>query len=113
MEKNNNHDKYFRELLSDGNMEMPFNDFEDELMAEIRSEQEKRSSLLRNIRLSWLFFILGLVSGIALVLVSSSPGISTVENLPGTFVYTAIIFICLFILLFAEKLISISRQQGH
>ncbi|MFO7756203.1 MAG: hypothetical protein R6V34_09485, partial [Bacteroidales bacterium] len=72
MEKNNNHDKYFRELLSDGNREMPFNDFEDELMAEIRSEQEKRNSLLRNIRLSWLFFILGLVSGIALVLVSSS-----------------------------------------
>ncbi len=113
MEKNNNHDKYFRELLSDGNREMPFNDFEDELMAEIRSEQEKRNSLLRNIRLSWLFFILGLVSGIALVLVSSSPGISTGGNLPGTFVYTAIIFICLFILLFAEKLISISRQQGY
>ncbi len=110
MENNNNHDSYFRELLSGNSREMPFSDFEDELMSEIRMEHEKRNSFLKNIKLSWLFFILGMISGITLVIIT--PGITEESaDLPGNMVYAAIIFICLILLLFAEKLVSISRQH--
>ncbi|MBN1388865.1 MAG: hypothetical protein JW965_10480 [Bacteroidales bacterium] len=115
MEKNNNHDRFFRELLSDSSREMPFSDFEDEVMAEIRMEYEKKFSGRRNIRLSWLFFILGMLSGIATVFVMSFYS----ANQPFAFISdnllpVGIVFICLTIILFAEKLVKISfRRDNH
>lgn len=110
MEKNNNHDKYFRELLSGSSREMPFSDFEEELMSEIGREHEKKDSIIRNIKLSWLFFFLGLISGITLVVVTPklTEGFAALN---GNIIYTAIIFICLFIILFAEKLLRISLHR--
>ncbi|MFP4489597.1 MAG: hypothetical protein ACLFN1_09875 [Bacteroidales bacterium] len=109
MEKNNNHDKYFRDLLSDGNRKMPFNDFEDELMAGIHREHEKSKSVLRNIRLSWIFFFLGLLSGIALVLTPQSLTLLSGQNLLESIIpVAAIIVSCLIIIFFLEKLIGIS-----
>jgi hypothetical protein len=107
MENNNNHDKYFRELLSGSSREMPFSDFEEELMSEIGREHEKKNSITRNIKLSWLFFILGLVSGITLAVVTPrlTEGSAALQ---GDLMYAAIILICLFIILFAEKLLRIS-----
>ncbi|MDZ7738847.1 MAG: hypothetical protein U5K32_07260 [Bacteroidales bacterium] len=108
MENNNNHDKYFRELLSDGSREMPFNDFEDELMAGIHREQAKSKSVLRNIRLSWIFFFLGLLSGIALVLAPQSLTVLSGLSLSGSIMPVAVIASCLIIIFFLEKLIGIS-----
>ena len=110
MEKNNNHDKYFRELLSGSSREMPFSDFEEELMSDIGREHEKKNSIIRNIKLSWLFFILGLVSGITLAIVT--PGLTEGSAaFQGNLLYAAIILICLFIILFAEKLLRISFHR--
>ncbi len=114
MEKNYNNDRYFRELLSGSTREMPFSDFEDELIAEIRMEHEKKHLFLRNIKLSWLFFILGMLSGIAIVVVLSffndTPSFSFLSD---NILSAAIIFICLAILLFAEKLFKISFMQDN
>ena len=112
MEKNNNHDQYFRELLSGSSREMPFSDFEEELMSEIGREHEKKNSITRNIKLSWLFFFLGMVSGITLVIVTPklTEG-STASN--GNLIYASIIFICFFIILFAEKLLRISFYRDN
>ncbi|MFO7851297.1 MAG: hypothetical protein ACQERS_03840 [Bacteroidota bacterium] len=113
MEKNNNHNKYFRELLSGSSKEMPFSDFEEELMTEIRLEHEKKNSVYRNIKLSWLFFFLGMFSGIATIVALSFLS----ENQPfvfisGSFLPVVIIFICLSIILLAEKLFKISFRRG-
>jgi len=114
MEKNNNHDSFFRELLSDSNKEMPFSDFEDDLMTEIWLDHEKKYSVRKNIKLSWLFFILGMLSGIAIVVTLSfyrdnQPLAFISDNLfPGV-----IIFICLTIILFAEKLVKISFRRDN
>lgn len=112
MENNNNHDKYFRKLLSGSRQEMPFSDFEDELMTEIRREHARNNSLVRNIKLSWLFFFLGLVAGIVLVIISPalSGGSAGVDE---NFIYAGVVFICLFILLFAEKLYTISLRRNN
>ena len=110
MENNNNHDRYFRELLKGTGREMPFSDFEDELMTEIRAENQKRDSFIRNVKLSWLFFFLGMISGIILVIISPGMTEGSVYD-PGNIIYAGIIFICLFILLFAEKLYRISFHR--
>ncbi|MDT8402771.1 MAG: hypothetical protein RQ743_13870 [Bacteroidales bacterium] len=112
MEKNNNHDKYFRELLSGRRKEMPFSDFEDELMTEIRREHARNNSQVKNIKLSWIFFFLGMVAGIVLVIISPvlSEGSAVVDE---NFIYAGIVFICLFILLFAEKLYTISFRRNN
>ncbi len=109
MEKNNNHDSYFRELLSGSGREMPFSDFEDELMAEIRMEHEKKHLFLRNIKLSWLFFIMGMLSGITIVVVLSFFNDNQSFTLiSDNLLPVVIIFVCLTIILFAEKLVKIS-----
>jgi len=109
MEKNNNnHDKYFRELLSDSKREMPFNDFEDELMAGIHREYAKSKSVLRDIRLSWIFFLLGLISGIVLDLTPQSLTLLSGLSLSGSILPVAVIASCLLIIFFLEKLIAIS-----
>ena len=112
MENSNNHQRFFRELLSDSGRQMPFSDFEDDLIAEIRLEYEKKYSVRKNIKLSWLFFILGMISGIATVVVLSF------FNDNQLFAFTSknllpvvIIFICLTIILFAEKLVKISFRR--
>jgi len=112
MEKNNNHDRFFRELLSDSGKGMPFSDFEDDLMAQIRMEHEKRSSVKRNIQLSWLFFILGMLSGIATVVaLSLYSDIKSFAFMPNNFLLPVIIFICLTLILFAERLVKISFRH--
>jgi len=109
---NNNHDSYFRELLSGSRRDMPFSDFEDELMSEIRREYEKNSSFIKNIKLSWLFFFLGMISGMILVIIT--PGLAEgSSDVQVNFIYAGIIFICLFILLFTEKLFSISFHRKY
>lgn len=114
MEKNNNHDRFFRELLSDSSREMPFSDFEDDLMEEIHMEYEKRSSFLKNIKISWIFFFLGLLSGMAVVVFSMiSAGEESISGLISNYSLLIIIPLCLGILLFTEKLIKSSIIRGN
>ena len=112
MENNNNHDKYFRELLQGNHREMPFNDFEDELMDEIAAEHERKNSFLKNIKLSWLFFFFGIISGIVLAVLSNgvtegSGGLQ--ENL----VYALAIIFCLIIVFLADNLFRLSFRHNN
>ena len=112
MENNNNHDRFFRELLSDSGKEMPFSDFEDDLMSEIRLTYEKKYSIRKNIKLSWLFFILGMLSGIATVVILSFYGDNkSFAFMSDNLLPVVIIFFCLTIILLAEKLIKISFRR--
>ena len=102
-------DIQLQNILSKSRKEMPFRDFEDELMIEIFKEGDRKRSVLKNIKLSWLFFIIGLISGIALISVPSLLN----ETAADFTSYAAILSIlmialCLIILLFAEKLIRFS-----
>jgi hypothetical protein len=54
-------DIQLQNILSKSRKEMPFHDFEDELMVEIYKERDRKRSVLKNIKLSWMFFIIGMI----------------------------------------------------
>ncbi len=57
-------EKRLKELMKESRMEMPFLDFEDQVMASIHKEEQSKKGILKNIRLSWVFFTLGTLFGI-------------------------------------------------
>jgi len=102
-------DIQLQEILLKGRKEIPFLDFENEIMVEIHKEYDRKRSILKNIKLSWFFFIIGMISGITLV--SFLPLIyESTEEASSNITLLSILIIanCLIILLFAEKLIKFS-----
>jgi hypothetical protein len=69
--KSEKEDKLVRELMEYSGREMPFADFEDKLMVQIYKEGSISRSLLKNIRLSWFFFLLGTFFGLVLNIIVS------------------------------------------
>ncbi|MBS2211518.1 hypothetical protein KEM09_08905 [Carboxylicivirga mesophila] len=59
-------DRKLKSLLKDSRVEMPFSDFETKLMTRVKSELHGRRSVVKSIRLSWLFFVLGAFFGLVL-----------------------------------------------
>ncbi|MBI9065353.1 MAG: hypothetical protein JEZ14_25440 [Marinilabiliaceae bacterium] len=57
-------DPGLKSLLRESKLEMPFPDFEARLMETIKSDCVKRKSVLKDIRLSWLFFTIGSIFGL-------------------------------------------------
>jgi fatty acid desaturase len=102
-------DIQLKEILLKSRKEMPFNDFEDELMIEIYKERDRKRYVLKNIKLSWMFFIIGMISGIALISIPSFLN-ETAADFTSYVAILSILMIalCLIILLFAEKLIRFS-----
>lgn len=102
-------DMQFHNILSKCKKEMPFQDFDDEMMIEIHKEHDRERSILKNIKLSWFFFIIGLISGIALVSIPSLLDEASADlNSLLTIFSILMIVVCLMILLFSEKLIRFS-----
>jgi hypothetical protein len=62
-------DNYFREMLSVSKLELPFPDFEDNVMMQIKKENLYQKSVSKDIKLSWFFFIAGSVFGIVISLI--------------------------------------------
>jgi hypothetical protein len=64
-------DKLVRELMEKSGREMPFADFEDKLMEQIYNEAKTSRSFLKDIQLSWFFFVLGTFFGLILNIIIS------------------------------------------
>jgi hypothetical protein len=62
--KNMDSEHTFREIMSKSRLEVPFPDFEDNIMGLIEKKLSKKVSISRDIKLSWVFFILGSTFGI-------------------------------------------------
>lgn len=60
---------YFRELMSKSRLEMPFSDFDDSVMTQIEQNNVQTQGITRDIKLSWLFFIIGSVFGVMISLI--------------------------------------------
>jgi len=58
----------FREILAQSKLEVPFPDFEDNVMLKIEKENSFQRSVSKDVKLSWFFFIAGSVFGIAISL---------------------------------------------
>jgi len=68
---NKNSEDNLKRLIKDSRLEMPFSDFEDKVMDRIKNEVSNEKVIDRNIRLSWLFFVLGTVFGMLLSVILS------------------------------------------
>lgn len=54
----------FRRMMSTSKLEVPFPEFDDRVMGLIKKKLSRKLSINRDIKLSWLFFILGSAFGI-------------------------------------------------
>lgn len=63
-------EKIVRELMKKSTREMPFADFENKLMEQIHKEASTSRSLLKDVKLSWFFFIVGTIFGLFLTVYS-------------------------------------------
>ncbi len=59
-------DVRLRSLLKESRLEMPFSDFEGKLMQQINASKKGKASIIKNLKLSWLFFLMGSIIGIAM-----------------------------------------------
>ena len=112
MEKNSN-DKILKEILAKASSEMPFPDFEDELMSKLNEleveEKAVQEGYRRGVAFSWVFFVVGIISGVVLTqlipqLEIPLPGVDS-----GVVLMVFQVGFILFILLHFEKLMSMTR----
>ena len=61
----------FRRMMSNSKLEVPFPEFEDKVMGLIEKKLSKKNSIDRDIKLSWLFFIIGSAFGIIVTVLLS------------------------------------------
>jgi hypothetical protein len=64
MKEIDSEDTYFKEIMSNSRLDVPFLDFDNKVMGLIEKRLSKKVSITRDIKLSWLFFILGSIFGI-------------------------------------------------
>ena len=57
-------DPKLKSLLRESRLEMPFPDFEAQLMETIKKDCVRQKSVLKDIHLSWLFFTVGAIFGL-------------------------------------------------
>jgi hypothetical protein len=65
-ELNNIDEHLFKEIVSKSKLEMPFLDFEDNVMKQIEEKRISKSSIAKYIKLSWIFFNIVLFLGIVI-----------------------------------------------
>lgn len=112
-----NEDRWFKKVLSETRTDMPFPDFENEVMMKIEEleagEELIREGYRRGVAYSWFFFAVGIILGA--LLISWIPhfdiGFPGVD--PGSFLILFQVGFILFILFHFEKLISMTRAKFY
>jgi hypothetical protein len=69
MKKTDTEETFFREIMSKSKLSVPFSDFEDNVMILIDKKLSKKSSISRDFKLSWIFFIVGTTFGTILSII--------------------------------------------
>lgn len=65
MKENMSEETFFREIMSKSKLEVPFSDFDDNVMMAVEKKVSRKESISGDLKLSWIFFIIGSVFGIA------------------------------------------------
>lgn len=63
LEIKNTEDLYFKELMSKSKLELPFSDFEDNVMLQIENSVLHRKDVKKKLKLSWISFVAGSICG--------------------------------------------------
>ena len=103
-------DEFIRELMGKSGVKMPFDDFEEKLMQQIHREAKTSRSFLKDIKLSWFFFVVGTLFGLVLSIVVGEMN-KTIFGFPAQRLVLIIqaIFV-IFLLLQFDKLIRLTKN---
>jgi len=107
-----NKDPQFKELMSKSKLEMPFPDFEDEVILQIKKQEEHKQSLSQHLKVSWLSFFAGTILGVVLTVQLFQ---LRVEGLGMSSTVIELIFqliFSLFVILSFDFLIRFSRKKS-
>ena len=106
-----NEDKLVQSLMEKSLVEMPFSDFEDRLMEQIRKEEITSRSFWRSIKLSWLFFMIGTCLGIYITTFLYQPN-AVIMGIPVRQIILIIqVIFTILILTQFDKLIQLARER--
>lgn len=100
MKKDEFKDDLLENLIPQVRTKMPFTDFEDKVMRQVHQEAKHRASVFKDLKISFVFFILGTVFGVVFTLLLPKLDwtfykISTQDLvLPIFFILTIIFIIC-------------------
>ena len=100
-----------REMMAKSAEKMPFADFEDNMMEQIHREAKISRSFLKNVKLSWFFFVLGTIFGITLSVLISQLNI-TIMGFPvqRVILVAQAIFVVLALSQF-DRLLAMTRNR--
>lgn len=108
-------DKLFKELLSYGEEKLPYSDIEDEIMMKIDNLELGKKAIhegyRRGIAFSWFFFIIGIVSGIALITMFPQLELQFSPKYTDIFLMVFQVGFILFVLTHFEKLMNMTRKS--
>ncbi len=104
-------DNLVKELMDQSVVKMPFDDFEGRLMLKIYKEEKAFHAFLKDVKLSWLFFIIGTLFGLILSTVAGEMNITIF----GFHAQQLVLFLqttfVIFLLFQFDKLIGLSRNN--
>lgn len=105
-------EKLIRELMEKAVREMPFSDFENKLMDQIHKEGNTSRSFLRDVKLSWFFFIVGTFFGLFLSFAAGQIN-ETIFGFPAQriILIVQVIFAILLLSQF-DRLIELTRKRN-
>ena len=105
-----NEECFFEEIMGKSKLEVPFSDFEEKAMTKIFQKFELKKSIYNELKLSWVFFVLGSIFGLALSFLIPKISFSIFSLKPAD---VALIFQISFIVLFfvqGEYLLRVFRN---
>lgn len=107
------HDEiFFKDVMSKSKLELPFPDFEDTVMMEIKTQELYRETYSTNIKLSWICFIAGTVFGIFLSILLPQFQLSLFGISPDNMLLGFQLLFSLFVLFSLESLIRYTHKIG-
>jgi len=91
-------DIFYKEIMAKSRLDLPFSDFEDNIMNQIENKILHQNTFSKEIKLSWVFFIAGSVFGIIISLILPKLQKSIMGIQPANFaiffqiVFTSLLF---------------------
>lgn len=102
---------FFKEVLQKSAGPIPFLDFEDEIMMQIDARELRRESIWTNLKLSWFFFALGMITGILLMIILPEWQNNTGGIDAGYLAWSFLIIGCILVfILFARNLLTLTKK---
>ena len=104
-------EKLVSELMGKSGREMPFVDFESKLMKQIHQEANISRSFLKDVKLSWFFFIIGTCFGLFLSILAGQIN-ETIFGFPAQRIILIVQVVFAIVLLSQfDKLIELTRKR--